>query len=135
MSAQTTEKFEFPKTLPWGHLAEKGEYELKESVGETYAFYEKMMSFGFKHGIEIDHVYIKDPSKLLVRVKTLSGNSWGKGTYLICREDFFPSPQDAIGHLKGEERVYKPKRKPELIRPLTEEQINEFWNLNKGIQT
>lgn len=41
---------EFPKTLPWEQLGQtNGVYDLKESEGLFYAFYEKDIGFGFNH--------------------------------------------------------------------------------------
>lgn len=116
----------FPKTLPWGHLTQKGFYNLIESESRDYAFYEHKLNFGFKHGITIIRMEHKETKKSIFRVRQLSGNTWGKGTYIIVREEYFKTLEDAIGNLKGETRIYKPKRKPELIRPMTEEEIKQF---------
>lgn len=119
----------FPATVPWGHLNQRGVYYLIEHFEDKYAFYKHDISFGFKHGIRIDKVYYDNPDKTLIRVRDLSGNSWGKGSWIIIRTDYFLTLEDAIGHLEGETRVYPPKRKPELIRPMTENQLKEYWNV------
>lgn len=130
------EKFEFPKTLPWQHVTSKGEYALIESIVNdkgVYTFYEKDIGFGFSHALEIETVFLKSNPKELVRVKTLASTCQMSNKvpkqYLICREDYFLNLEDAIGHLKGETRIYKPKRKPEIIREMTEQQIKEYWRL------
>lgn len=126
---------EFPKTLPWGH-SEKGVYNLVKAIGIDYAFYRHDLGFGFKHGISIVKVYPKGkPEKILVQVRMLSGNSWGKGSWIIINEKFFRSLEDAIGHLNGKTRIYKPKRKPELIRPMTNDEVMEYWNIKVEIKT
>lgn len=122
----------FPETLPWSHINQIDVYTLRESQGLDYAFYQHDLSLGFKHGIEIVVGTKKkrhESKKCLVRVQYLSGNSWGKGTWIIVDLKFFMSVEDAIGHLTGETRIYKPKRKPELIRAMTEKQIKEYWGI------
>ena len=121
--------------MPWGHINKRGVYELIEHLGDKYAFYEHKLSFGFKHGYTIEEVYYDDKTKALVRVKNLSGNSWGKGSWLIINTEYFLTLEDAIGNLQGKTRIYKPKRKPELIRHMTEKQIREYWNLPKKGKT
>lgn len=130
---QSNESKFFPSTLSFSSIVTNSKiYNLVEHAEDKYAFYEHELSFGFKHGYEIERVYIDDPNKTLIRVKTLSGNSWGKGSWLICNTEYFLNLEDALGNLKGEQRVYKPKRKPELIRPMTEEQITNYFYSERG---
>jgi len=113
----------FPKTI-------LKEFKRMAFIKSDYAFYELLQSFGFKQGYDIAKVWLeKNPTKTLVRVKILSGNNWGKGTWLIINEKYFYTIEDALGHLEGKTRVYKPKRKPELIRELTEPEIKNFLGL------
>jgi hypothetical protein len=125
-------KCEFPPSLPSSNLGRTIEdgYKLKESDPEGYAFYEHDVGFGFRHGLEIQKMGKQgDMSKSVFLVKSLSGNTFGKGTWLIVREEYFLTLEDAIGCLQGKERIYKPKRKPERIRALTEQQLCEYLNV------
>jgi hypothetical protein len=102
-------------------------FTLKKSAGNLYAFYEKDLGFEFKHGIEVGVGHPKEkPEKKIVFVHELSGNTWGKGTWILCNTKYFWNIEDALAHLKGETRVYKPKRKPELIREVTEEELKKW---------
>lgn len=103
-------------------------YKLKEST-EGYAFYELEEKFGFKQGYEIIEVKNKKTKRRVYRVITLTGNSWGKGSWVIVNENYFGLLNDAIGYLEGRTRIYPPKRKPELIRPLTIPEICEILSI------
>jgi hypothetical protein len=130
--------FKFPKTLEVkGTWTNNGTYNLKESQqGEEgyHAFYEREVGFGFKHAIEIASAWLEsDPTKKLIEVKNLTSFAKMKASapdrWLIANQQYYYTIEDAIGALTGQTKVYKPKRKPEIIRDLTEKQIREYWGL------
>jgi len=101
---------EFPKTLPFSMLASyatgkmrHGEYTLVSSEGDKYAFYQKDEGFGFKQGIEVEAAFKKGyPDKKITIVRRLTGNSWGKGSWLSVGTDYFPTMEAAIAALKAD---------------------------------
>jgi hypothetical protein len=135
----TENKFEFPQSLGAnGIWTEKGQYILKELKGneETgyYVFYKKEVGFGFAHAIEVESVWLEaDPTKKLIQVKNLSltckMKSDAEDRWLVCNTMYYLTIQDAIGALTGQTRVYKPKRKPEVIREMTTEEIEKYWTV------
>ena len=108
----------FPKELPRGYV-------LKDAEGADYAFYEKKDT-GPELAADVTAIRLeKDPSKAVFRVREMTKSVVGN-QYLIFRTNYFKTLEDAIGYLKGEKRVYPPKRKPELVRPMSEEELKKF---------
>jgi len=129
----------FPKKI--------GDFKLHEQNRGLFAFYYKPLTFGFAHSIEIETLGHKhDPSLRIVAVKHMSGNSWGRTDdgrprtiddpntlhWLICRTDYFPNMERAIGHLTDKTEIPKGKRKPVLIAPMTDEEV-QAWNDSRGL--
>lgn len=123
---------EFPQTLSYDGIA-KREYTLKESNPEGYAFYQYDKAFGFKDGLEINKMaHNKRPDIPLIELKVLTGNSWGKGSWLICGTYYFRDLDEALRYIKGElVKPPKPKRKSIPQPEMSEDDLTEYLGLNK----
>ena len=107
---------------------------------ENYALYETELGFGFTHALELSVLLIEGKSGSLIQCKTLSGNSWGNGSWLLVNTKYFRDWTHFFDVIAEKTYIPKGKRKPQLLRSLTDEEVFDFlvkneWRTQEEINT
>lgn len=112
------------------NFPELKDYQLDAVDGEN-ADYKTEKGFGFYNMITIRTMYLKDkPDKKIVRVRHLACNSYGKGSCLVCVEDWFTSITDALNNLQGVKVKPKPPKRKLIVQPpATVEELNDYLGI------